>query len=98
MPQEAQQELGSVAILHTRGGHNDGHEQPQRIHQDMALAAFALLSPVKTFGPPRPGVLTVCESIMVALGCRVRPSRTRRSPRNVSLIRFQVPSLRQRQK
>jgi hypothetical protein len=51
MPQDTQKELGSVTILHTRGSHHDSDEQPQGVHQDMALAPFDLFSTIKAYGP-----------------------------------------------
>ncbi len=51
MPQDAQEELRSVAILHARSSHHHRDEQPQRVHQDVALAAFDLFGAVKARVP-----------------------------------------------
>jgi hypothetical protein len=47
MLQDTQEVHGPVTILHTRGGHYYSDEQPQRVHEDMALASFDLLGSIK---------------------------------------------------
>jgi hypothetical protein len=98
VPEECQQGFGPVTILHTRRGDNDGQDQPERVDEEMPLAAFDLFVDIKAAEPPFSVVFTDWLSRIPALGWRRLPAATRTSPRSKSCIRCQVPSWRQRQK
>ena len=48
--QAAQQQAGTIAVLHTGGSHHDYPQQPQRVHQEVTLAPVDLLPGIVT--PP----------------------------------------------
>ena len=50
MPQDAQQLLGSITILHVGGGHHHSNAQSQGVHEDMALAPVDLLGAIEPVG------------------------------------------------
>jgi len=75
--------------------HDDDEEQPEDIDDDVALAPAYALAPVIAPDPPFPVVFTVWLSMIPALGSRVRPEASRRSPRSVSCIRSQAPTRHQ---
>jgi hypothetical protein len=72
--------------------------QPENVYEQVALAAIDLLARIVAVRAPFSVVLTDWLSIIAALGCRLRPSASRRSPRSWSCIRFHVPSRRQHRK
>jgi hypothetical protein len=98
VPEECQHGFGTVTILHTRRGNDDGQDQSERVDEEMPLAAFDLFVDIKAAEPPFSVVFTDWLSRIPALGWRRFPAATRTSPRSKSCIRCQVPSCRQRQK
>ena len=78
--------------------HYHDEEQPEDIDDDVALAPTDALAAVIAAGPPFSVVFTVWLSMIPALGSRVRPKASRKSPRRVSCIRSQIPARRQVQK
>jgi hypothetical protein len=91
-------ELGTVAILDISGMHLHPVDQSEGIDDNMALAPLHLLASIVTPDPPFSAVLTDWLSMLPALGCGSRPSACRTAARNVSWIRSNVPSSRQRRK
>jgi hypothetical protein len=75
--------------------HYEDEEQPEDIDDDVALAAADALAAVIAGDPPFSVVFTVGLSMIPALGSRVRPEDSRRSPRRVSCIRSHTPAERQ---
>ena len=92
MPQDLQQRLCAIAVLHAGGGDDDRQQQAERIDEDVAFAAFDLFVRVKPADPPFSVVLTDWLSMIPALGRRCLPVATRTSPRNRSCMSGQVPS------
>ena len=84
MPQDLQQRLCAIAVWHTGGRDHHRQDQPERIDQDVAFAAFDLFVRVKAADPPFSVVLTDWLSRIPALGCRRLPAATRTSPRSRS--------------
>ena len=92
---QCEERRGSPAIIQPCAGNQDRDEEPQRVHQDMALTALHLLAAViSTLGAPLSVVLTDWLSIHTALGVGSRPAATRVCSRNAWTIRVQVPSSR----
>jgi len=58
MPQDLQQRLCAVAVLHAGGGDDDRQQQAERIDEDVPFAAFDLFVRVKAADPPFSVVLT----------------------------------------
>jgi hypothetical protein len=98
VPQHLQHALGPVAVLHTGGRDRYRQDQPERVDQNVAFAAFDLFMGVKAAEPPFSVVLTDWLSRIAALGGRRLPAATRTSPRSRSCITYQVPSFRHCQK
>jgi len=92
VPEACQHGFSPVTILHTRRGDDDGEDQPERVDEEMPLAAFDLFMDIKAAEPPFSVVFTDWLSIIPALGWRRFPAATRTSPRSKSCIRCQVPS------
>ena len=90
--------FGPIAVLNPRRMYHHDEEQPEDIDHDVALAPADALASIIAPGPPFSVVFTVWLSIIPALGSRVRPEASRRSPRKVSCIRSQTPARRQVQK
>jgi hypothetical protein len=78
----------------------DEHDekQPEDIDDDVALAPPDALAAIIAAGPPFSVVFTVWLSMIPALGSRVLPEASRRSPRRVSCIRSHTPARRQTRK
>ena len=93
-----QDQLGPVAILNASAVPDHDQQQPQRIYDQMALAAFDLFAGIEAIVPPFCIVLTDCESIIAAEGVGSRPCWTRSFSRNTSCTRSMRPCFRQRQK
>jgi hypothetical protein len=93
--QRRQDRFGAIPILDPSGMHHHDQEQPQDIDDDVALAPTDALAAVIAPDPPFSVVLTVWLSMMPALGSRVRPEASRRSPRRLSCICSQTPARRQ---
>ena len=89
-----QHRFRSITVLEASGMHQHDEEQPQDIDDDVALAPTDALAAVIAAGPPFSVVFTVWLSMIPALGSRVRPEASRRSPRNVSCMRSQTPARR----
>lgn len=71
---EAYQQRQSAITVWDAGGCDDhGQDQPERIDEAMARAAFHLGVGIKAAAPPVSVVLTDCLSMMPALGCRCLP-------------------------
>jgi hypothetical protein len=90
-----QHQLGAVGFLDIRRMDHDNQQQPQRVDEDVALAAVYLLGGVVAARPPLSVVLTDWLSRIAALGVANRPSATRSSSRKAAWIASQVPSFRQ---
>ena len=58
MPQDLQQQHGSVGVLHTGGGDDYAEEQPKGIHDDMAFAPLHLFAGIVATDPPFSVVFT----------------------------------------
>jgi hypothetical protein len=52
VPEDLQQRLCSIAVLHTGGRDDDGQDQPEGIDQDMPLAPLDVLVRVIAADPP----------------------------------------------
>src|SRR5215510_2477778 len=87
--------FGPIAVLDPRRMHHHHQEQPEDINHNMALTTAYALAAVIAPAPPFSVVFTVWLSMIPALGSRVRPEASRRSPRRVSCIRSQTPARRQ---
>src|SRR6185369_9991085 len=74
-----QNQLGSIPVLNIRRMNNKIHNQPQRVDDEVPLAAFDFLPRVVPSGAPFSVVLTLWLSIAAALGLASRPAfwRTR---------------------
>jgi hypothetical protein len=92
VPENCQQGLGPVTILHTRRGDDDGQDQPERVDEEMPLAALDLFVRIKAADPPFSVVFTDWLSMSPAVGWRRLPAAARTSPRNRSCISGQIPS------
>ncbi len=68
------EELGPVAVLDIRGMHDQRHDQPQRVDDQMALAAQDFLARVVPPVPPFSAVLTDWLSRMPTLGVGFFPA------------------------
>ena len=79
----AQQDLGSVPILHAGRMHVNSQQQAQRVGQDVALAACGLLARVIAGrverSPPLRAPLAVWLSMIAVLGLASRPAASRTS-------------------
>ncbi|PII37644.1 hypothetical protein T190_31000 [Sinorhizobium meliloti CCBAU 01290] len=74
------QEIGSaVAILNIGAVHHEADHQPERVDNDVALAALNLLACIKATEPPLSVVLTLWLSIAPAVGEASFPSNSRAS-------------------
>ena len=90
--------FSAISVLDPcRMDHHD-QQETEDIDHDVALAPTDALAAVIAAGPPFSVVFTVWLSMIPALGSRVRPEASRRSPRNVSCIRSQTPARRHVQK
>ena len=78
------QELGPVAVLDIRGMHDQRHDQPQRVDDQMTLAAQDFLARVVPTIPPFSAVLTDWLSRMPTLGVGFFPAFRRTRARNRS--------------
>jgi len=73
----------SVPVLDIRRMYHHRQEQPERVHENMALAAFYLLAGIVAAMPPF-SVLTVWLSKTAALGVGWRPTFRRTCSRRWS--------------
>lgn len=78
------QELGPVAVLDIRGMHHQRHDQPQRVDNQMTLAAQDFLARVVSPSPPFSAVLTDWLSRMPTLGVGFFPAFRRTRARSRS--------------
>jgi hypothetical protein len=78
------QQLRPVAILHICRMHDQGHDQAERIHDDMALAARDFLARIEATIPPFSAVFTDWLSMMPADGVGLRPALRRTCSRRRS--------------
>jgi hypothetical protein len=78
-----QQDLGPVPVLHARGMHTDGQQQPERVGQDVALAASDLLARIiprwVERSPPLRAPRAVWLSMTAVVGLASRPAFSRTS-------------------
>ena len=78
-----QQGLSPVSILHTGGVDSNGQEQPERVGQDVTLAACDLLARIIAGrverDPPLTDPLVVWLSMMAVVGLASRPAASRTS-------------------
>jgi hypothetical protein len=98
MPEDFQQLLGPITVLHAGGRDDDGQDESECVDEEMPCAAFDLCMGVEAAEPPFSVVLTDWLSMTPALGWRRLPAATRTSPRSRSCMSCQVPSLRHGQK
>jgi len=68
VPQDVQDLLRAITVLDTSGGYDHGQDQPEGIHEDVALTPFDLLARVIAPDPPFSVVFTDWLSRMPALG------------------------------
>src|SRR4051794_24437405 len=94
--QSGQQALGPGPVRAVGRQHDQGEEQTERIHDQVALATVPLLPFIVAPRPPFFPVLTLWLSNTAALGETRRPVALRTWSRSVSCSRGQVPSRRQR--
>lgn len=78
-----EKQLGSVAVLNIALVNNHAVNQPQRIDQNVAFAAFYLLARIIAANPPFSAVFTDWLSIIPALGCVNRPCFNRNRSRKI---------------
>ena len=78
------EELGPVAVLDIRGMHDQRYDQPQRVDDQMTLAAQDLLARVVSPIPPFSAVLTDWLSRMPTLGVGFFPALRRTRARSRS--------------
>jgi len=74
LEQGRQHQLGPVAVLDVGRMHHHGQHHPQRVYDDMTLAAIDLLARVVSPRPPFSTVFTDWLSMMAAEGVGFRPS------------------------
>ena len=74
---------GPVPVGRGRRQHRQAPDQPERIDQEVPLAAADLLPPVVSFGPPASVVLTLWLSMIARLGVGSLPAAARISARNI---------------
>jgi len=75
--------------------HHDDQQQPQRIDQDVPLAAVDAFGRIVAARPPFPVVSTDWLSRIAALGDGRRPSSTRTGSRSTSWACSHTPARRQ---
>ena len=68
MPEDAEERLGPLTILHTSRRDDDREQQSEGIDEEMPLAAFDLFAGIVPPEPPFSVVLTDWLSMMPALG------------------------------
>jgi hypothetical protein len=73
----AQQAPRAVGVLDVGGVDDDSQQQTGGVDRDVAFAAPDLLAGIIAARPPFSVVLTVCVSMMAAVGLASRPSRSR---------------------
>ncbi len=88
-------QLGAVAFLDIRRMDHHDQQQPQRIDQDVALAAVYVLGGVVAPRPPFSVVFTDWLSRIAALGVASRPSASRTCSRTRPCACSQTPARRQ---
>ena len=98
MPEDVEEVLCPIAVLHVGRRNDDRQHQPEGIYEEVTLTTLDLLARVIAPDPPCSVVFTDWLSMMPALGWRCVPAATSTSPRSRSCMCCQVPSLRQRQK
>src|SRR5262245_16777835 len=85
----------AIAILHARRDHRDAEQQTYGIDQGVTLDALCLLGRVVArrigMGPPFSAALTVCVSMMAAVGEASRPSASRQATSSVLWMRSSMP-------
>lgn len=72
--QERQDQAGAIPVLDVRRMDDDSQDQPERVDDNVPLAAVDLLARVIAARPPFSVVLTLWLSTIAALGLRGRPS------------------------
>src|SRR5215213_20220 len=91
-----QQSLGPIPILHAGGMHGDREQQAERIGQDVALAASALLARVipgrVERGPPLRAPRAVWLSMIAVVGLASRPAFSLTSTYRAWWMRLSVPT------
>src|SRR5215216_3292745 len=68
VPEDRKYGLGAITVLHAGSRDDHREDQPERIAEEVALAAFDLLVGIKAAEPPFSVVLTDWLSMMPALG------------------------------
>ena len=92
MPEDLQQRLRPVAVLHVSGRDHHRQEYAEGIDEEVTFAALDLFMRIEATDPPFAVVLTDWLSMIPALGWRRLPVATRTSPRNKSCMSAQLPS------
>ena len=87
-----QELLAAFAVTQIRRQDFDLEQQTEGVNDQMALAALDLLPTVVPLDPPFSDVLTLCESMIPAVGTALRPARCRTSFRSVSFRRAYTPA------
>ena len=76
-PQSAEQELAAISVLNVGRMNDQGHDQADRIDDQMALAAKDFLAGIVPAVPPFSAVFTDWLSMMPTLGVGLRPALRR---------------------
>jgi hypothetical protein len=84
LSKQRENKASTVAVLHVGRMDYGDENQTEDIYEQVALAAIDLFTRIVAMRPPLSVVLTDWLSITAALGCRFRPSASRRSPRSWS--------------
>ena len=95
LPRLPEHQFGTITFLDVRRMHHHDQQQPQRIDQDVALAAGYQLGGIEAARPPFPVVLTDWLSMIAALGVAWRPAACRTCSRNKSCACSHTPARRQ---
>jgi hypothetical protein len=74
----------AITVLEIAGMNQSNQDQAHHIDEQMSFTPIDLLAGVVAVRSPFSVVLTDCESITPALGCRCRPAASRTSPRSLS--------------
>ena len=82
--QVLEQQPGAIAVLEVGRMHHQRHDQPERVHDQMPLAAVDLLGGVEAAIPPFSAVLIDWLSRMPTEGVGFRPAFRRTWPRSRS--------------
>lgn len=98
LAQVFEDQLGAVAVLQGSFVYDDGDDQPERVHNEMAFSPVDFLAGIISAKPPFSVVLTDGLSMTAALGVGSRPQAPRTRSRKRSWMRFHNPQARNARK